>query len=184
MNSMRQLLLFVAAFTLACSEVPRAPHPPRAGARALDEWRASAQAEHTGHFTLVFTREYGMWKFRACRLEIGVFVKRTRAVLECEPLEGPPVHVTRDLADEQRIHLRELVESADLYGANHIGRDSTPGDGVFETIRIRPAGGGRAAVLVTSGNDSFVDDEARRGLLEFLKRIELDLSAQAGLVRR
>jgi hypothetical protein len=77
--------------------------------------------------------------------------------------------------------LRRLAQAADLYGGDHIGEDSTPGDGAFETLRFRPVEGGCAVVLVTSGNRSFVDHEARRELLGLLDRIDSDMSKRAGL---
>ena len=78
----------------------------------------------------------------------------------------------RELTDEEARRLRRLAEAADLFGPDHIGEDFTPMDGILETLRFRPVAGGRAAVLVTSGNRSFEDHDARRGLLGLLKTIE------------
>ncbi len=86
------------------------------------------------------------------------------------------VTARRELTDEEARRLRRLAEAADLFGPDHIGEDFTPMDGILETLRFRPVAGGRAAVLVTSGNRSFEDHDARRGLLGLLKTIEADLS--------
>jgi len=77
--------------------------------------------------------------------------------------------------------LRQLAEAADLYGPNNIGEDLTPTDGAFDTLRFRPVAGGRAVVLVTSGNRSFEDQPTRRELLEYLNRIKSDLREKAEL---
>jgi hypothetical protein len=125
-----------------------------------------------------------MWKFRTCTLEVGVFVNANRVSLECEPTGGARVKVNQELAAEEVTRLRELVIAADLYGAEHIGEDRTPNDGIFETLRFRPTGGGRAVVLVTSGNKGFVANEPRRELLQFLGAIETALSKDGRLVTR
>jgi hypothetical protein len=132
------------------------------------------------HFSLVFTREYGYSKYRRCTLEIDLFLKSTRATLECDPTGGGEyVAARRELTDDEAGRLRRLTEAADLFGPDHIGEDLTPMDGTLETLRFRPVAGGRAAVLVTSGNRSFVDQDARRDLLRLLKTIESDLSGAA-----
>jgi hypothetical protein len=70
-----------------------------------------------------------------------------------------------------------------MWTHNHIGEDITPTDGKFETLRFRPVAGGRAVVVVTSGNQSFEDQPARRDLLKLLNRIGSNLreKAEAGL---
>ena len=176
---MRHFLVLMAAFVCGCSDVTPPPPPPPGGVRA-----AEAPAGFPQNFTVMFTREYGMWRYRACTLEIGLFVDSNRASLDCEPTDGTRVNVARELAVGQVTRLRELVQAADLYGTDHIGQDGTPTDGIFETLRFRPVEGGRAAVLVTSGNKSFVNREARRDLLQLLSQIEGELSKEAGILTR
>lgn len=118
-----------------------------------------------------------MWKFRACTLEIRLLVNTNHVSLDCEPIKGARVKATQELAAERVRQLQELVRTADLYGADHIGMDHTPNDGIFASLRLSPAGGGRAVVLVTSGNQSFAEHGARRNLLELLTEIETGLSS-------
>lgn len=182
---MRRLIVLMAFSVLACSEVAPPPQPQPPGEASAGEPRRRSEPEEFPHnFTLVFTREYGMWTFRACTLEVGLFVNASRVSLECEPTRGARVKVGQQLAAEEVTRLRELVIAADLYGAEHIGEDRTPNDGIFETLRFRPTGGGQAVVLVTSGNESFVANDARRDLLQFLGTIETALSKNGRLVTR
>lgn len=102
-------------------------------------------------------------------------MNRNHAELECEPITGSRVKSTQDLRIADAFRLRRLAVAADLYGPDHIGDDSTPGDGAFDTLRFRPAAGGRAVVLVTSRNRSFVEHEPRRDLLELLEQIHSGL---------
>lgn len=182
---MRYLPLLIAFLLVGCSEVSPPPQPPPPGAVRADEPRDNADpGDFPSHFTVVFRREYGMWKYRACTLEISLFLNTNRATLECDTADGARVNAHQELADGEATRLRRLAQAADLYGPDHIGRDLTPTDGVFETLRFRPVAGGRAVVLVTSGNRSFVDHEARRDLLQLLNRIESDLAENAGLGSR
>ena len=130
---------------------------------------------------MTLVREHGSWEYRACSLEISLFPDTSRVTFECDPADGARVHSTSVVADEDVNDLRRLAEAADLYGRDHIGEDITPTDGAFETLRFRPIEGGRAVVLVTSGNRSFMDQEARRELLRLLDRIGSDMSKRAGL---
>jgi hypothetical protein len=117
-----------------------------------------------------------MWKYRSCALRIDLWpLNRNHAELECEPMTGSRVKSTQDLRIADAFRLRRLAVAADLYGPDHIGDDLTPGDGTFETVRLRPSGGGRAVVLVTSGNRSFVENPDRRELLELLDQIHSGL---------
>jgi hypothetical protein len=182
---MRYLLVLIPVLLVGCSEVSTPPQPPPPGAVRADEPRDNADSgDFPPHFTVVFTREYGMWKYRACTLEISLFLNTNRATLECDTTDSARVNSNRELVDGEATRLRRLAQAADLYGPDHIGRDLTPTDGVFETLRFRPVAGGRAVVLVTSGNRSFVDHEARRQLLQLLNQIESDLAEKAGLRTR
>lgn len=167
--------------TASCSEAqapaalpppPSPPPPPRFQERYAD----ADPTEFPSHFTIVFTREYGMWKYHACRLEVNLFLNANEARLLCYPAERAPVAAARRaLTAEEAARLRRLAERADLYRADHVGRDTTPMDGTFDTIRFRPVGGGRAVVLVTSGNRSFANDEGRRDLVGTLSSLLAEL---------
>lgn len=133
------------------------------------------------NFTIIFTREYGMWKYRTCSLEVSLFLSTDRAGLECVTADNRHEKFSGELPGVDATRLRQLAQAADLYGPNHIGDDITPTDGIFETLRFRPVAGGRAVVLVTSANRSFEDQQARRDLLVFLKRIGSDLREKADL---
>ena len=177
------LVLIAGVLTGGCSQAqppasPRLPPPPPAPAYR----EQFADADTTGfptHFTIVFTREYGMWKYRACTLEVSLFLNRNQARLVCSANDRAPATAGRDVTVDEAAQLRRLAKRADLYGADHIGRDLTPTDGTFDMIRFRPLAGGRAVVLVTSGNRSFADDEARRDLLGLLSSLFSDLLAAA-----
>lgn len=179
---MRFLLLMVSVVLVACSDVSPPPQPAPPGMP-----RPSAPLDHAEsavfppHFTIVFTREYGMWKYRTCTLEVSLFLNTDRAGLECVTTDNKHERFITDLPDFDATRLRQLAQAADLYGSNHIGEDVTPTDGKFETLRFRPVAGGRAVVLVTSGNRSFEEQQARRDLLEFLNRIRSDLREKAEL---
>jgi hypothetical protein len=106
------------------------------------------------HFTFVFSREYGMWKYRACTLELNLLLNANRATVRCYPAARAPVTAGRDLTVEEAGRVRRLAGRADLYGADHIGVDITPTDGTFDTIRFRPVAGGRAVVLITLATEA------------------------------
>lgn len=99
--------------------------------------------------------------------------------LVCYPAVGAAVTAGRGLTVDEAARLRRFAERPDLYGAEHIGRDVTPTDGTFDTIRFRPIAGGRAVVLVTSGNRSFAENDARRNLLGLLSGLLSELLAAA-----
>ena len=119
--------------------------------------------------------------YESCALEIGLFVGQNDASLTCQVTRGGRVRFAEQLSEIQAGLLRQLVEAANLYGPDHVGLDITPGDGIFETLRFQPAGGGRAAVVVTSGNDSFVNQQPRRELRRLLADIEADLRRKGGM---
>lgn len=162
---------------VGCSDTPALPPPA-----AVDRPAQHASAPPPGanafppYFTIILTREYGMWKYRSCSLDVNLFPRDTPAKLVCETLDGSAWRSTRTLDARNADRVRQLAKAADLYGAGHVGRDLTPTDGVFETLRFRPASGGRAVVLVTSGNDGFASPGARHDLLQLLKNVEADLS--------
>jgi hypothetical protein len=182
-DRMTRILLLTLPFALAaCSDVSAPPPPPPPGV-PTDAARRN-YPESTAfppNFTIVLTREYGMWKYRAYTLEIDLFLSTYRARLECVTTEDNHEKFITDRPGFDATRLRQLAEAADLYGPNNIGEDLTPTDGAFDTLRFRPVAGGRAVVLVTSGNRSFEDQPARRELLEYLNRIKSDLREKAEL---
>lgn len=167
----------------SCSEIqapasPPLPQPPPApGYR--EHYADADPTDFPSHFTIVFTREYGMWEYRTCALEASLYLNASQASLICYATERARVTAGRALTVDEADRLRRLAERADLYRGDHIGRDVTPTDGTFDTIRFRPIAGGRAVVLVTSGNRSFAENDARRELLEALRGLLAELLAAA-----
>jgi hypothetical protein len=177
---MRYLFFLVPLVLAGCVEAPAPPPPPDA-AQPGQAPTPAVSTTFPSNFTVTLRRDHGMWAYRACSLEISLYPKTSRASFTCDAVEGENVRSTREMTDDEVTDLRRLAEAADLYGGDHIGEDNTPGDGAFETLRIRPVGGGRAVVLVTSENRSFVDDGARRELLRLLDGIGAEMSRSAGL---
>ncbi len=178
-TAMRLLFLLIPALLAGCLEMPTPPPP-----HAAQKGQAPAIATSTtfpSHFVMTLRRDHGYWTYRSCSLEISLFLNISQASFRCDTAEGGSVHSTREMTDDEVTGLRRLAQAADLYGGDHIGVDNTSEDGAFETLRVRPVEGGRAVVLVTSGNRSFVDHEARRELLRLLDRIGSDMSRRAGL---
>jgi hypothetical protein len=136
---------------------------------------AEAPDEFPEQFTLVVTREYGMWKFEWCRFELNINSWSPRAQLSCERTGGGRIAAERPLERDQSARIVQLARASNLYGTAHIGADLTAGDGTFESLRVSPAAGGPAAVLVTTWNRSFVEVGPRRELLDTLKQIEFGL---------
>ena len=169
---MRYLFVLIAAVLSGCSNVTPPPAPGGPGTVIASELMDPPRFPE--HFTVFFTREYGMWKYESCALEIRLFVDTNSGSLDCQVTGGGRVTFAEQLSEIQAGLLRELVETADLFGPDHAGDDNTPGDGIFETLRFQPAAGGRAAVVVISGNDTFVDRQPRRTLRWLLADIEAD----------
>jgi hypothetical protein len=173
-------ILLIPVLLAGCLDVP-SPPPPLNAAQTGQAPAIAASTTLPSHFAMILKRDHGMWTYRACSLEITLFLNASRASFDCDAGEGGRVQAAREMTHDEVTGLRRLAQAADLYGGDHLGEDFTPGDGSFETLRVRPVEGGRAVVLVTSGNRSFVDHEARRELLRLLDRIGSDLSRKAGL---
>jgi hypothetical protein len=90
--------------------------------------------------------------------------------LRCEGNTVPPKELLRQrkLSSGEVARLVRLVHESRLLAGDYVGLDGTPGDGVFETLRITL--GARTGVLVTSGNPSFTTG-ARRELLDWLQSL-------------
>lgn len=179
---MRLLHVLTAVLLMGCSGALR-PAPPSTDAAPSAEAPANAAGEvFPSHFTIVRTREFGYWRYRSCTLSINLFMNVNQATLECQPTnEGSPKRASQELSGGVVTRLRQLAHAADFYGPEHIGQDLTATDGRLETLRFRPVAGGRAVVLVTSGNESFARSGARRDLLKLLVELETSLSSKAGL---
>jgi len=135
---MRLLLLMLSVMLVACSDVSPPPQPPPPGMARPSVLRENAEsAVFPPNFTIIFTREYGWWKYRACTLEVSLFLNTDRASLECVTPDGKHERFSTDLPGFDATRLRQLAQAADLYGSNHIGEDVTPTDGKFETLRFR-----------------------------------------------
>jgi hypothetical protein len=129
-------------------------------------------------FVISLHKQYGYWKYRYCRLDIEVDRTKASATVECETLDGKRSRSSAELAAGTRTALVGLARASDLYGGDHVGHDFSPTDATFETLKIRPYGGGRAVVIVTSFNDRFESRRARRALLALLRDHELLAAAQ------
>jgi len=177
----RALFIGTSVLIGGCSEAqaPPPPQPPPPTPAYREQYADAYPTDFPSRFTIVFSREYGMWTYKACTLTVDLSSNDNRAEVFCYPAERAPVTARRNLTVDEAARLRRLAERADLYRADHIGVDISPTDGNFDTIRVRPILGGRAVVLVTSGNRSFADDEARRDMLGLLKGLLLELVAAA-----
>jgi hypothetical protein len=181
----RLLFLMLSIVLAACSKGSPPPPPPQP--RPVGTIRPSAPSPNAEvgafpeHFTIVFTREYGMWKYRTCTLEVSLFLNTDRAAIECVTTDDKHEKFSTNLRGFDETRLRQLAEAADLYTSDHVGEDLTPTDGMFDTLRFRPVSGGRAVVLVTSRNRSFEDHEMRREVLQLLNQIRSDLREKAKL---
>ena len=117
-------------------------------------------------FVLSLDREYGRARFRRCRLGIVVFENRGSSQLWCEHNAAgnvPALLKREELSSKDALRLMNLVERASLYEGGRIGVDTTPNDGIFETLKLTSQG--RTVVLVTSGNTTFERNPARKELL-------------------
>jgi len=115
-------------------------------------------------------QQFGRARFSECRLDIVTYESAGNASLRCERNTTPPVELLRQrkLTSEEANRLVRLVHDSHLLAGDYFGRDETPGDGVFETLRITVTAG--TGVLVTSGNPSFTKG-ARRELLNWLQAL-------------
>lgn len=115
-------------------------------------------------------QQFGRAMFRECRLDIVTYENAGNASLRCERNVAPPTVLLRQrkLTSDEAGRLVRFVHASHLLAGDYIGLDETPGDGVFETLRITVSSG--TGVLVTSGNPSFTTG-ARRELLDWLQRL-------------
>jgi len=141
----------------------------------------SGKQQSSENFQLSLIREYGRSHFQQCRLDLVAYEGRVTASLQCsysgrdgqgQPIA--PLTAREELSSADSKQLTDLVQRSTLYEGGHIGTDTTPSDGVFETIKMRA--NGKTVALVTSGNPSFIQDSGRSQLLSLLKDIEKRLA--------
>jgi hypothetical protein len=132
-------------------------------------------------FQLSLVREYGRAVFTHCHLDVVVLENKGSAQLSCDRTSAPagvqPLFAREELASAETLRLAGLVAAAALYQrGGHIGTDTTPGDGEFETLKITSQPG--TVVVVTSGNPTFTTDSSRKELLSQLRILEKRLSSR------
>lgn len=143
----------------------------------------AGRRQPSNDFQLSLERKYGRAIFSECRLDVVSFAARATVSLHCAYAardgKGKPIQplIAREEWPQAEVRrFGDLVQRSALFDGGHIGTDSTASDGVFETIEMRS--NGRAVVLVTSGNETFVKTPARRELLTLLQAVEKRLADQ------
>lgn len=135
-------------------------------------------------FHASLARKYGRAMYQECRLDIDISSGSGAAALSCAPHAVPkpgaqaksPLLVQKALSTAEVQSLSDLLSQRTLFeGAMGSGTDSTPVDGIFETLEMRS--GSKVAVAVTSGNSTFVESAQRKQLLDLMKAIEQRLSS-------
>ncbi len=110
---------------------------------------------------------YGRAGFKRCQTEIVLNVPHELYSIAASCVHGDRSGSTtrfeRPLSGEEAAELRDLVAAAELFSVPHVGRDETPGDGLFITVKLRSIG--RAVVVVASGNPAFDEGRAPSALL-------------------
>ena len=125
-------------------------------------------------FTLTVDRHGG--EGRACKLEVRLQPDGADASLACVT----DLRTAGALTPQESAELRKLTERSRLDEGGHIGY--VGGLGPLETLAFRGETG-RTVILVTVGNKNFVDDPARRALLQGLRELEDRLLSQAAVSR-
>lgn len=139
------------------------------------------QVQEVRDFQLSLIRQYGRFHFSQCRLHVGTYGGNGTASLVCDyaGVDGKgrpiaPLMAREELIPAETKQLADLVNRSALYDGNHVGSDSTSGDGIFETLKFQGDRG--TVVLVTSGNPSFAQNADRKELLSLLTTIEKRLT--------
>lgn len=180
----RTTVAVTAALLIGCAQEPAVPPAPQPWTAAPPPGSPPPRfvdppERFPDYFTLVLTREYGMWSLEWCRFEVNIHERQANAALSCKETGGRLISAARSVEPDERRRLTALAHASDLFGPGHTGGDLTGTDGVFEALRVLPAGGGPAAVLVTSWNRTFVDEGPRHDLLSLLRQIERGLLEKA-----
>ena len=134
----------------------------------------------TDNVRLSLKREYGRAVYRECRLDVTIFEAQGSAALQCTYNVEPAriLHAERALAQPEVTQLVALARASDLCTGGHTGTDTRGGDGELETLMTN-CSESRVAVLVTSGNPTFHEYNARRKLLERIYALEGELHKAA-----
>jgi hypothetical protein len=145
---------------------------------AITEASMTGQTPDT--VALSLTRQYGRALYRDCRLDVTIIQGQGRTALQCSFNIEPPknLRAERTLAAHEVTAFSALVRTSGLCNAGHTGRDGRAGDGVLETLMTN-CPEGRVAVLVTSGNPTFSENDARRQLLDRIHALEDELRKSA-----
>jgi hypothetical protein len=116
---------------------------------------------------MLLKQEFGRAVFRECRLDVVVYGGPGRASVYCVRNAAQPSELLheRALTPEEANRLLALARESNLLSGGNVGTDLTPGDGIFETLKVTESG--QTAVLVTSGNSTFTMG-SRRNLLDLL----------------
>jgi hypothetical protein len=145
---------------------------------------AALPAQGKNDFQLSLTRQYGHSTFSECRLDFFFHSSSGTAQLVCDfsarDAKGQPVpsSLTREEQVPETKQIADAVQRSGLYDGEHVGIDTRPADGNFETLTMRTNDKARTVVLVISGNRSFEDRPARKELLSLLEALEKRLTDQ------
>jgi hypothetical protein len=131
-----------------------------------------ARQQGSNNLRLTLERKYGH-PAQECRLSLEVSRGTGSATLQCTR-NAVPRSNQRPLTTPEIQSLTELVLRASLFeGGQGTGKDSTPVDGTFETLEVRQ--GSTVVIVVTSGNEVFAANQARKQMLDFIKTVEKSL---------
>ena len=129
---------------------------------------------------MLLKQEFGRALFSECRLDVVVYGGPGRASVYCvrNVSKAPPYELQheRALTPEEANQLLVLARGSNLLSGSSVGADSTASDGIFETLKVTESG--QTAVLVTSGNSTFMMG-SRRNLLELLHTLLNELMKSA-----
>jgi len=129
---------------------------------------------------MLLKQEFGRALFSECRLDVVVYGGPGRASVYCvrNVFKEPPYELQheRALTPEEANRLLVLARGSNLLSGGNVGTDSTPSDGIFETLKVTESG--QTAVLVTSGNSTFMMG-SRRNLLALLHTLLNELMKSA-----
>jgi hypothetical protein len=136
----------------------------------------SVAAQSDRAFALQLEQEYGRARYESCQMVISGFERNGSVHVRCvtHTRSRASVEAARQLTLHEIDEIQSLASDADLCGGGYAGRDFTPSDGVFETLRAE-CQDGRVVILVTSGNPTFEANRARAKLLERLHSLRQQL---------
>jgi hypothetical protein len=107
----------------------------------------SGHGQEASDFQLSLIREYGRAHFSRCRLDLVAYSGKGTASLICDyaGVDGKgrsiaPLAAREELIPAETKRLTDLVRRSALYDGEHIGSDSTPGDSIFELLKLRTNG--------------------------------------------